>query len=216
MSDKPDAVWAVKGYSAYLYTKEAKDFREKEILKFDDANATQVTVHNSKGALSVRQSRQLGGDRGQKAHSPLGPGEGQGHASRLQERSTPKTSATASRWPTRASTSRRRRSTFTQGQRRKPSEILVGKVATGTNHWVKRGEHDAITKITNYASEWAMRDKSKYQAPGADAGARWPRSGNRQEEVKGSRRKASGQPTSRVATSSGDDARGASPSASTA
>ena len=52
VADKPDAVWAAKGYSAYLYTKEAKDFRKKDILHFDDANATQVTIANAHGALS--------------------------------------------------------------------------------------------------------------------------------------------------------------------
>src|ERR1019366_6923873 len=36
-ASKPDAVYAVKGYSSYLYAKEAKDFRKKDILKFEDA-----------------------------------------------------------------------------------------------------------------------------------------------------------------------------------
>ena len=29
VSDKPNDVWAAKGYSAFLYTKEAKDFPEE-------------------------------------------------------------------------------------------------------------------------------------------------------------------------------------------
>ena len=52
ISDKPNAVWAVKGYSSYLYAKEPKDFRDKEVLKFDDANASQVTIVNAHGTLS--------------------------------------------------------------------------------------------------------------------------------------------------------------------
>ncbi len=52
VAGKPDAVWAAKGYSSYLYTKEAKDFRDKEIFKFDDASAAQVTIVNSHGTLS--------------------------------------------------------------------------------------------------------------------------------------------------------------------
>src|SRR5580704_4331634 len=52
VSDKPNTVWAVKGYSAYLYTKEPKDFRDKEILKFDDGSASQVTLVNTHGSFS--------------------------------------------------------------------------------------------------------------------------------------------------------------------
>jgi hypothetical protein len=52
VADKPDSVFAAKGYSSYLYTKDVKDFRDKEVLKFDDANAIQVTIANSHGAFS--------------------------------------------------------------------------------------------------------------------------------------------------------------------
>ena len=49
---RPDHVWAAKDYSAYLYTKDAKDYRDKEIFKFDDANVAQMTIVNAHGTLS--------------------------------------------------------------------------------------------------------------------------------------------------------------------
>ena len=58
-ADRPDAVWAAKGYSSYLYTKEPKDFRDKDIFKFDDGSASQVTIVNSHGSFSFTK----GGDK---------------------------------------------------------------------------------------------------------------------------------------------------------
>jgi hypothetical protein len=42
-------VFAAKGYSGWMYAREAKDWRDKEIFKFDDANATEVTISNANG-----------------------------------------------------------------------------------------------------------------------------------------------------------------------
>jgi hypothetical protein len=68
VADKPDVVWAAKGYSSYLYTKEPKDFRDKEILKFDDGNAAQVTIVNSHGTLSFTKGDKWTGHVRQEAH----------------------------------------------------------------------------------------------------------------------------------------------------
>jgi hypothetical protein len=56
---KPDQVWAATGYSSYLFTREAKDWRAKEICKFDDTNAANVTLTNKSGACSFTR-----GDKG--------------------------------------------------------------------------------------------------------------------------------------------------------
>src|SRR5579859_2777566 len=55
VTDKPDAVWAAKGYSSYLYAKEPKDFREKTIFKYDDANVTDATITNSHGTFAFKK-----------------------------------------------------------------------------------------------------------------------------------------------------------------
>lgn len=43
-------IYAVTGYSGWMYTREAKDWRDKDIWKFDDANATQLTIVRDKAA----------------------------------------------------------------------------------------------------------------------------------------------------------------------
>ncbi len=169
LGSKPDSVWAAKGYSAYLYTKEPKDFRDKEILKFDDAGASQVTISNAHGTLSFTKGDSWAGTidkkpiarfdqeklkdllRAYKSLSADDFGDGKSPA----DTGLDKPEATV---------------TIRLSNDAKVYELLVGKVSSGTNRWAKRSTDDTVYQITNYAAEWAVSDASKYQAA-ADAGA---------------------------------------------
>lgn len=51
-----DGVFVGDKYSSYLYTREVKNWRERTILKFEDANAIQVTVENKNGLFSFSKN----------------------------------------------------------------------------------------------------------------------------------------------------------------
>lgn len=51
-----DGVFVADKYSSYLYTREVKNWRERGILKFEDANAIQVTVENKNGLFSFSKN----------------------------------------------------------------------------------------------------------------------------------------------------------------
>jgi hypothetical protein len=169
-SDRPDAVWAAKGYSSYLYTKEPKDFRDKDIFKFDDASASQVTIANSHGAFSFTK----GGDKwagtlDKKAIDRFDEGKLKdmirafkslsaddfGDGKSLADVGLDKPESTV---------------TITLKDGAGTYTLLVGKTATGSNRWAKRPEDDTLFQITNYSAEWATGDTSKFQST-ADAGA---------------------------------------------
>lgn len=169
VADKPDQVWAAKGYSSYLYTKEAKDFRFKEVLRFDDASASQVTIANEHGVLSFTKGDTWAATLDKKplarfdqeklkdmlrAYKNLNA-EDFGDGKTLADTGLDKPDGTV---------------TIELKDGAGKFEILVGKVSTGTNHWAKRGDDDAIYQITNYLAEWAISDKSKYESA-TDAGA---------------------------------------------
>jgi hypothetical protein len=170
VSDKPDTVWAVKGYSAYLYTKEPKDFRDKEIFKFDDANASQVTIANSHGTLSFTKAGEKWAATVDKkpidrfsedkvkdmlrAYKSLNADDF-GDGKSLDDTGLSKPEASV---------------TITLKDGAGTYELLVGKTGTGTNRFAKKSNDDTIYQITNFASEWATSDGSKYQAA-VDAGA---------------------------------------------
>ncbi|MDP9033642.1 MAG: DUF4340 domain-containing protein [Myxococcota bacterium] len=170
LADKPDQVWAAKGYSAYLYTKDAKDFRDKEILKFDDANATQVTIVNAHGTLSFTK-----GDSKWVATKDKAPltrfdeeklkdmlrafkslnADDFGDGKSVPETGLDKPAA---------------RLVVQLKDNAGIHSLLVGGVANGTNRWAKRPDDDTLYQIGSYTSEWVLADPSKFQQP-VDAGA---------------------------------------------
>jgi hypothetical protein len=169
-ADRPDAVWAAKGYSSYLYTKEPKDFRDKDIFKFDDGSASQVTIVNSHGSFSFTK----GGDkwaatldkkpldrfddgklkdmvRAYKALTADDFGDGQS----LADVGLDKPESTV---------------TIQLKDGAGAYTLLVGKTATGSNRWAKRPEDDTVFQITNYSAEWATGEVAKFQSA-VDGGA---------------------------------------------
>lgn len=50
-----DGVYAAQGYQAWLYTKEAKNWRDKSILKFEDKDASKVLVENKNGRFAFEK-----------------------------------------------------------------------------------------------------------------------------------------------------------------
>ena len=171
VADKPDAVWAAKGYSAYLYTKESKDFRKKDILHFDDANATQVTIANTHGALSFTKSddKWAGTFNGKaiprfdqekvkdmlRAVKALNA-EDFGDGKSLADTGLDKPEAQV---------------TFQlKDDPNAPYTLFVGGVASGTNRYAKRPDRDVVYQLTNYVQEWVTSDATKFEAA-ADAGA---------------------------------------------
>ncbi|HEY6460006.1 MAG TPA: DUF4340 domain-containing protein [Polyangiaceae bacterium] len=168
VTSQPDKVWAVKDYSSYLYTKDAKDYRDKEIFKFDDANVAQMTITNSHGTLSFTKGDKWVGTidkkpienfsedklkdmlRTYKALSADDFGDGKS----LADTGLDKPEATLD-------------ITLKDGAGK--YDLLVGKTATGANRWAKKPDSDAIYQLTNFTAEWLTSDASKYAAS-PDAG----------------------------------------------
>jgi hypothetical protein len=169
VASAPDKVWAAKDYSAYLYTKEAKDYRDKEIFKFDDGNVAQMTIVNAKGTLSFTKGDKWVGTfdknaiagfsedkvkemlRTYKALSADDFGDGKS----LADTGLDKPEATLS-------------IALKDGAGK--YDLLVGKVGTGTDRFAKRAGDDQIFQLTSGTADWLTSDSSKFTAP-ADAGA---------------------------------------------
>ena len=171
VTDKPNDVWAVKGYSSYLYAKEPKDFRDKEILKFDDANATGATLTNAHGTFVFAKADATGKWTGTLNGKPIERFDGDKAKDLVRaykglsadDFGDGKSAAETGLDKPIAQISIR----LNDG---KTEDLLVGPVSTGTSHWAKRPGDDQIYVITNYASDWVLADAAKFQAP-ADAGA---------------------------------------------
>ncbi len=168
-SSQPDQVWAVKGYSSYLYTKEPKDFRDKEIFRFDDANASQITVTSSHGTLSFTKGDRWAGTADKKPISRLDEekvkdmlraykslaADDFGDGKSLAETGLDRPEATV---------------TIQLKDNAGTYELALGKIASGSNRWAKRSDGGIIYQVTNFAAEWAVAGEAKFQSS-PDAGA---------------------------------------------
>jgi hypothetical protein len=171
LADKPNDVFAVKGYSSYLYTKDAKDFRNKEILHFDDASAFHVTVTNSHGTFAFNK----GGDgkwAGLLGTKPIERFEPEKVKDLLRAYKT-LSAEDFGDGKTPGETGLDKPEAVVAFQLNGDPSVVsldVGKVSTGTNRWARRPGSPNVYQITSYAAEWLTFDASKYQSP-ADAGA---------------------------------------------
>src|SRR5580658_3630402 len=171
LADKPNDVLAVKGYSSYLYTKDVKDFRNKEILHFDDGSVFQVLVTNSHGSFTFNKSGdgKWAGTLGTKAIERF---DGEKVKDLLRAFKT-LTAEDFGDGKTPADTGLDKPDAEVTFHLNGGSTVnlAVGKVATGSNKWARQPEGANIYQITSYAADWLTSDTLKYQTP-ADAGDR--------------------------------------------
>jgi hypothetical protein len=172
VADK-DGVWVSNGYSSYLYTRELKDWRDRDILKFEDANVVSVMLENKNGKFSFSKngdnwSATLKGKsidrfdsekikdllRAYKALSAEDFADDKSPA----DTGLDKPEATVQ---------------FTLKDNAGSPKVLVGKVSTGTSHYARRDGTPTIFTLSSWTSDWAAAEVSKFQKAG-DAGAPKP------------------------------------------
>ncbi len=172
VSDKPDAVWAAKGYSSYLYVKEPKDFRKKDILHFDDASATQVTIANTHGTLAFAKAEGKDtwtGTSNGKSIARFDPEKVKDMLRALKGLNAEDFGDGKTKADTGLDKPEGTITVHLKDDAKTP-ELLVGGVSTGTNRWAMRGDDDTIYQVTSFTSDWATAESAKFQSV-ADAGA---------------------------------------------
>jgi hypothetical protein len=175
VAGKP-AIVAVSGYSNYLYAREAGDWRDKEIFKFDDTNATAVTIANKNGKFSFTKGDKWAGTLDGK---PI-PG--------FDDSKVPEAirSLKALNADSFADASKGLADTGIDAPQGVISVALkdgagtytlkVGAVSTGTSHYAEKDGDTTVVVVNPTVSGWALADGAKFAkaAPAADAGAPKP------------------------------------------
>jgi hypothetical protein len=169
MVEGKPAVYAASGYSSYLYQREVKNWRDSEIFKFDDANASQLLITNTNGTFSFTKGDKWAGTfkgkpianfdeekvkdalRAFKSLTADDFGEGKTPA----DVGLDKPEAVV---------------TIDLKDNAGHNVLKVGKVSTGAAHYAQREGNDTIYTIGSFASEWATAPLAKFQRA-VDAGA---------------------------------------------
>jgi hypothetical protein len=174
-------VFGVKGYSSYVYTREAKQWRDMVLLKFDDAKVKSIEIQNEHGAFEFSKT----GDKDKKVDA--GASDNKASWSAKFKKGKAGALAPIARLDTGKIDDLVRAYKeltaldFAQG----PVDTgLASPIATVTfvlddgahkilkfgktsesNRWVSAPDSSEAFTISSYAAEWVTSDVDKYQKP---------------------------------------------------
>jgi Domain of unknown function (DUF4340) len=163
-----DGVYAVKGYSSYLYARDVKGWRDLTIFKFEDTQVSNVTIDNANGSFVFA----LEGDKwtskfkkGKDSAAPIKNFEESKLKDMLRAYKALNADNFAEKSKTPADVGLDKPVstvvfTLKDGAKR---EIKLGATAEGTSRWVKATGSDEIWSISSWAAEWATADEKKFQ-----------------------------------------------------
>jgi len=165
-----DGVYAVKGYSSFLYSRDVKGWRDMAILKFEDADVTNVAINNEHGSFAFTY------DKGKTTKSEFKKGK-DGSAEPIKNYDETKlvdllraykalnADNFADKGKTEADTGLDKpvatiAFTLKDGAKR---EVRFGGTSEGSSHWAKVAGSDDIWSVSSWAVDWATADEKKFQ-----------------------------------------------------
>lgn len=177
IADKPDVVWAAKGkegntggFSSYLYTKEAKDFRDKEVFHLDEDSISAAEIVNPHGRFAFTKTDSKWTGTFDKRPIPRFDPEKAKDLARIFKSLNAMDFAEGKSLADAGLDKAESRLTLHVKGDDKPYELFVGKISTGTDRYAKRADREPIYILSNYSADYVTSDIAKYQSV-LDAGA---------------------------------------------
>jgi hypothetical protein len=175
MVEGKPGVYAVTGYSSYLYAREPKGWREGEILKFDDTTVASFQIAKKDGTLSFTKGDKWAGTWKDKPIADLDEEKVKDairafknlNAEDFGDGKTPADTGLAEPLST---------LTIQLKDNAAKYVLKVGGTSTGTSHYVQKDGDPTIYIIPQYTADWALADEHKFQKAqdggAGDAGAK--------------------------------------------
>jgi hypothetical protein len=163
-----DGVFAVKGYSDYLFSRDVKGWRDLTLFKFEEGDVTAVNIDNEHGSFTFEKGgsdwtakfKPAKGTSGElkrfdsakvadmiRAYKMLNADNFADKAKTAADLGLDKPTATV-------------RFTLKDGAKR---EIKVGSTAEGSSRWVEVGGKTELFSISSWAADWALAEEKKFQ-----------------------------------------------------
>lgn len=165
-----DGVYAVKGYSSFLYARDVKGWRDMAILKFEDPDVTNVTIDNQNGSFSfvyaagktTKQEFKKGKDGNAE---PIKNYDESKLVDLLRAFKALNADNFAEKGKTEADVGLDKPAatvvfTLKDGAKR---EVRLGSTSEGSSRWAKVSGSDEIWSISSWAAEWALAEPKKFQ-----------------------------------------------------
>ena len=166
-----NGVYAVKGYSSFLYSRDLKGWRDLTLFKFESDKVKTAEIKNEHGTYTFTK------DKGVWTARYAGKGKlDKFDESKLKDMLRAYENLNADGFAdgkTPADTGLDKPAatvtlTLEDGGKR---EIQIGKTAEGSSRWAKKSDSAEIVSISSYAADWATAEPSKFNKPSGDAGA---------------------------------------------
>jgi hypothetical protein len=173
VADK-DGVYVASGYSNYLYTRDVKDWRDREVMKFEDTNVVSVSLTNSNGAFSFSKGAEdkwTGTYKGKAIHG-FDP-EKVKDMLRAYKALTADDFAEPGKGPADTGLDKPAVLAIKLKDDGGTLKINVGKEAAGKGRYAQKEGSPTVFILSTFVSDWAVGAESKFQKPEAvkDGGA---------------------------------------------
>jgi len=165
-----EGVYAIKGYSSFLYSRDVKGWRDMAILKFEDVDVANVNIDNANGSFAFAY------DKGKTTKNEFKPAKG-GSAEAIKNYDESKlvdllraykalnADNFADKGKTEADVGLDKPVatiliTLKDGAKR---QVRIGATSEGSSHWAKVTGSEEIWSISSWATEWATAEPKKFQ-----------------------------------------------------
>jgi hypothetical protein len=163
-----EGVYAVKGYSSYLYARDAKGWRDLTLFKFEEGDVTAATIHNEHGTFTFTKDGENWKGKLEKPKGTAEPIKDFDDAKvkdfvRAYKALNADSFAEKGKTPSDVGLDKPLATvqlTLKDGAKR---DVSVGATAEGSSRWVKVSGSDDIWSISSWAADWAMAEPKKFQ-----------------------------------------------------
>jgi hypothetical protein len=163
-----EGVFAVKGYSSYLYARDAKGWRDLALFKFEEGDVTAATIQNEHGTFSFTKDGENWKGKLEKPKGTAEPIKDFDDAKvkdfvRAYKALNADGFAEKGKTPSDVGLEKPLATvqlTLKDGAKR---DVSVGATAEGSSRWVKVSGSDEIWSISSWAADWAMAEPKKFQ-----------------------------------------------------
>jgi hypothetical protein len=182
-----DGVYAVKGYSNYLYARELKGWRDLSLLSFDDSKTKSVEIDNEHGSFvftklaAAGDKKEDASDAGAKPEvkwdGKFKPAKG-GAPRAITRFDETKVNDLLRTYKSLNADNFAQGKTDADVGLDKPMAkltvtledggkrvIMLGSTAEGTSRWAKKDGDPQIYSVSSFAAEWITSDDKKFQKP---------------------------------------------------
>lgn len=164
-----DGVYAVKGYSSYLYDREVKGWRDSTIFKFEDTAVNAVTVDNEHGSYAFAKSGDKWSAKYKDPKATAAKDLERFDDSKLKDMLRAYKGLNADGFADKSKTAADLGLdkpaatvviTLNDGAKR---EVKVGATAEGSSRWVQASGVPELVSISSWAADWALAEPKKFQ-----------------------------------------------------